>query len=406
MKRNYSFRTDKFSLFLFGMGAGLLSMVPATYAQTQLLPLAESVPKIRSPRELMPATTWNRPSIAEADKLVVRSPDTLNHVIVNPDLTKTLETLEVQENVIPAQSPSRSNSDAIRVDSTVFDLDSKKPADTVQSDVVQDDITPPNQLEFKQLQPLKFPVNWNRLQPIKQSKQVGDGTPEAPKVASSSKVSTTGLMETAGDPIAAKQVSGSSENSETAVPKVSQAFLRKPMDIMDPTIGAKDDPVSVLTQITPSTLLQSINALPPIVEVAKEKITKQPSLATALTYDFQTPLPTGTISLFVDGPDYLSVDQVGEYEIAVANSSSNETSVTNISLLVPRGVEIIAVQREAEIDDQERTMSWTIDKIGSGKQQRIRFRVKSASAGKVDFAVTVSQNGRESQTVSQTTIIR
>ena len=161
MKRNYSFRTDKFSLFLFGMGAGLLSMVPATYAQTQLLPLAESVPKIRSPRELMPATTWNRPSIAEADKLVVRSPDTLNHVIVNPDLTKTLETLEVQENVIPVQSPSRSNSDAIRVDSTVFDLDSKKPADTVQSDVVQDDITPPNQLEFKQLQPLKFPVNWN-----------------------------------------------------------------------------------------------------------------------------------------------------------------------------------------------------------------------------------------------------
>ena len=407
MKRNYSFRTDKFSLFLFGMGAGLLSMVSTAYAQTQLTPLVESAPVIRSPRELMPALNWKTPSTTDADNLTIRSPAMLNRVIVNPELAKTA--LEVP----------RKHTDSIRVDSSVFDLNPTNETDTslTKSSV-------PNQPKFKRLQPLKFPVRWNRLQPIEQPQQESVAKSETPKVVASRNVTTVELTEAEGEYIAAKQIAASSEGPETAIPQASLAYLRKPMDIVDPTKFARPvlEPIRKPMDIVAPTkiarpilrpirtpqnaLLQPINAPAPVIESTKEKVTEQVSLANTPNHDFQTPLPTGPISLFVNGPDYLSVNQIGDYEIAVANSSFSSTSVSSISLQVPSGVEIIAVQRDAKIDDQKRTLTWSIDQIESGKQQRIRFRAKSASARKAGFPVTVSQDGRESQTVSQMTIIR
>ena len=407
MKRNYSFRTDKFSLFLFGMGAGLLSMVSTAYAQTQLTPLVESAPVIRSPRELMPALNWKTPSTTDADNLTIRSPAMLNRVIVNPELAKTA--LEVP----------RKHTDSIRVDSSVFDLNPTNETDTSLTKT-----SVPNQPEFKRLQPLKFPVRWNRLQPIEQPQQESVAKSETPKVVASRNVTTVELTEAEGEYIAAKQIAASSEGPETAIPQASLAYLRKPMDIVDPTKFARPvlEPIRKPMDIVAPTkiarpilrpirtpqnaLLQPINAPAPVIESTKEKVTEQVSLANTPNHDFQTPLPTGPISLFVNGPDYLSVNQIGDYEIAVANSSFSSTSVSSISLQVPSGVEIIAVQREAKIDDQKRTLTWSIDQIESGKQQRIRFRAKSASARKAGFPVTVSQDGRESQTVSQMTIIR
>ena len=407
MKRNYSFRTDKFSLFLFGMGAGLLSMVSTAYAQTQLTPLVESAPVIRSPRELMPALNWKTPSTTDADNLTIRSPAMLNRVIVNPELAKTA--LEVP----------RKHTDSIRVDSSVFDLNPTNETDTSLTKT-----SVPNQPEFKRLQPLKFPVRWNRLQPIEQPQQESVAKSETPKVVASRNVTTVELTEAEGEYIAAKQIAASSEGPETAIPQASLAYLRKPMDIVDPTKFARPvlEPIRKPMDIVAPTkiarpilrpirtpqnaLLQPINAPAPVIESTKEKVTEQVSLANTPNHDFQTPLPTGPISLFVNGPDYLSVNQIGDYEIAVANSSFSSTSVSSISLQVPSGVEIIAVQRDAKIDDQKRTLTWSIDQIESGKQQRIRFRAKSASARKAGFPVTVSQDGRESQTVSQMTIIR
>ena len=407
MKRNYSFRTDKFSLFLFGMGAGLLSMVSTAYAQTQLTPLVESAPVIRSPRELMPALNWKTPSTTDADNLTIRSPAMLNRVIVNPELAKTA--LEVP----------RKHTDSIRVDSSVFDLNPTNETDTSLTKT-----SVPNQPEFKRLQPLKFPVRWNRLQPIEQPQQESVAKSETPKVVASRNVTTVELTEAEGEYIAAKQIAASSEGPETAIPQASLAYLRKPMDIVDPTKFSRPvlEPIRKPMDIVAPTkiarpilrpirtpqnaLLQPINAPAPVIESTKEKVTEQVSLANTPNHDFQTPLPTGPISLFVNGPDYLSVNQIGDYEIAVANSSFSSTSVSSISLQVPNGVEIIAVQREAKIDDQKRTLTWSIDQIESGKQQRIRFRAKSASARKAGFPVTVSQDGRESQTVSQMTIIR
>jgi len=189
MKRYYSFRTAKLSLFLFGLGTGSLLVTSATHAQSQ----TESVPATSSPRELMASAPWSPTS-----------------------------TPETQQN----------NADSIRVDSSVFNLDSKKPADTVQLATSLAD-RPESQL----LQPLKYAVNLTRLQPIKQANKFSQ---KLPPIVSPSDVATAGLTETTHRPIMAKQTAAVSETPKTVVPKAGLAFLRKPMDIVEPMTFAMD----------------------------------------------------------------------------------------------------------------------------------------------------------------------
>ena len=64
------------------------------------------------------------------------------------------------------------------------------------------------------------------------------------------------------------------------------------------------------------------------------------------------------------------------------------------------------IEQEAQVNHFDRTLTWRIPHLASSEQKRIRFRLKVHSEGEVDFPVTVSQDGRESQTISQATQVR
>jgi len=128
--------------------------------------------------------------------------------------------------------------------------------------------------------------------------------------------------------------------------------------------------------------------------------TKQPE------YELESGLAPAPVSVFIEGPDYLNVNQSGDYEIAVVNSSSETAYVSSICLRIPKTAEMQVIEREARIDDLERTLTWSVAELGPGQQEQIRFRLKLSTAGDVDFPVTVSQDGREPRTVSQTTYVQ
>ena len=67
---------------------------------------------------------------------------------------------------------------------------------------------------------------------------------------------------------------------------------------------------------------------------------------------------------------------------------------------------MLVIGREGQIDDLERTLTWSIAELPAGQQQRIRFRAKVVTAGEVDFTVSISQDEREPQTISQTTVVK
>ena len=99
-----------------------------------------------------------------------------------------------------------------------------------------------------------------------------------------------------------------------------------------------------------------------LLEVAKpnlDLISIDPKVAEPPAFDLETLRPAAPVAVFIDGPDALQVDQVGEYEIAVANGSSRTTSVSSIRLQIPASAEILVVEREAKINDLDRTLTWS-----------------------------------------------
>ena len=84
----------------------------------------------------------------------------------------------------------------------------------------------------------------------------------------------------------------------------------------------------------------------------------------------------------------------------------NQHRFQAIQLQIPEAAEILVIEREAKVNDFERTLTWSISKLASGEQARIRFRSRVHAAGQVNFPVTISQDGREPQTISQTTVVK
>ena len=162
--------------------------------------------------------------------------------------------------------------------------------------------------------------------------------------------------------------------------------------------------ISTITK--PSTLVEAAATKAAVdeTEASQQEISIQ--TVKAPKFDIESEFAPVPVSLFVEGPDYLKVNQSGDYEIAVVNSSSESTSVSEISLGIPATAEMLVIGREGQINQAERTLTWSIDELASGQQQRIRFRLRVVAAGNVDFPVTVSQNGHKPQTISQATSVK
>ena len=130
------------------------------------------------------------------------------------------------------------------------------------------------------------------------------------------------------------------------------------------------------------------------------------NLAKKSEINLETGHTPSSVTVFFEGPDSLEVGQTGDYYIAVINSSPEPTTVSGIRLQIPEFAEILMIEREAQIDELARSMTWTAQELASGQQERIRFRLKVIEAGEVDFPVTITQDENEPQTISKTTSIK
>ena len=156
----------------------------------------------------------------------------------------------------------------------------------------------------------------------------------------------------------------------------------------------------------PVTTTEQVSSLLEVAKPNLDLISIDPKVAEPPAFDLETLRPAAPVAVFIDGPDTLRVGHVGDYEIAIANSSSRTTSVSSIRLQIPASAEILVVEREAKINDLDRTLTWSASELDSGKQERIRFRLKFVRASEEDFLITVGQHGLEPQTISHETIVK
>lgn len=148
---------------------------------------------------------------------------------------------------------------------------------------------------------------------------------------------------------------------------------------------------------------QHASAMP---SLADEKFADHDGHVSRLVTTSKTPRPAPPFSVFIDGPDALKVNQVADYEIAVANSYSKTTPASSICLEIPIRAEILLAEQKAEVNVFERTLTWKIPALAPGGQKQIRLRLKFVGPCDANFPITVVQNGLESKTISETTFVR
>lgn len=467
MKRNSISRTSKFSLLIFGTGLGLVSLASSAYAQTSIEAPAQrgfqdAEISDRNPLDAISTigrSAWPKISRVPADQeeraIAVKS------TVEGAELkkNKSSASILVDPTVFEQYSRDRANVRQSDVREIETPADYKFPARA--NPLNGSSLKPANhQNELVQARD-DF---WTPLKPLPNvshaSRPAASNTDRFARMQISGTPKPLGRFATAAIPTSiptsfanAQRTSWESSNAmvqptpiptPTAIP-TPIAIVKEPARVSS---GRMLQPTQIPTSIAKPTNREFINKmlqpLPPSIPtpmaIAKRanwspsshlmqpipaaKASANPIDVSATDtapvsrqlivdeqieqpkFDLESGLPPAPVSVFIEGPDYLKVNQSGDYEIAVVNSSSEMTYVSSICLRIPKTAEIQVIGQEARIDDLERTLTWSIAKLASGQQQKIHFRVKVLAAGEVDFPVTVSQDGRDPQTISQTTYVQ
>jgi hypothetical protein len=93
----------------------------------------------------------------------------------------------------------------------------------------------------------------------------------------------------------------------------------------------------------------------------------------------QGSLPEVALTTSLTGSEVLVEGREHEFEIIVKNRSQEMATEIVVQLATPGGLMITNLDREAWIDQQQRTVSWKIDNIEAGQAETIVYRVKALS---------------------------
>ena len=425
MKRNLLSRISRYSLLLFGTTVGLFTLASTTIAQTSDESPSVAWPnefrlRVRTPdsmplADLRPAglttakLSTNESSTGIESENFIRTPKDLTSVMdrfgrrqnadgstdqnsrltglrkeelnnsdnfgseLNPVVVKTLNKTPVLDTsivkpTVPVKPQETANDSSIIVDSTVFE----------QYSVPKTDVQQPAVREIEPQAAPKFPI---------------DNTLNAGRNAAEPFVPFT-TMAIYSKPITNTpgrhpnmQISASAEQLE----RFSTAAIPTSIEIMDAKFANPTD----VSANSPAPSIYAID-----MNVVSKKFAQEPKM------NLETRYASSAVTVFLEGPDSLQVDQTGDYYIAIINSASKSTSIPSIRLQIPEFAEILMIEREAQIDELERTITWNAAELASGQQERIRFRLKLLEAGEADFPVTIVQDGHDAQTISKTTSVK
>ena len=108
----------------------------------------------------------------------------------------------------------------------------------------------------------------------------------------------------------------------------------------------------------------------------------------------------------VIGPETLLKDVSDSYEITISNITNHPATNVIVQLTVPDEITISKLDRDAYLDQKQRTVSWKVASIGPGQQEVIRYRAVSSSTGKHDQEVTLGMENTFQGKTPFTTVVQ
>ena len=95
------------------------------------------------------------------------------------------------------------------------------------------------------------------------------------------------------------------------------------------------------------------------------------------------------LSATVDGPVTLDANQEANFSINITNPNETEASAIIVQLSVPAGLVVTVLDRDAWFDEENQTISWEIDRLGSGQQETIQYKAVGHAVGQKNQKVTI-----------------
>lgn len=82
------------------------------------------------------------------------------------------------------------------------------------------------------------------------------------------------------------------------------------------------------------------------------------------------------------GPVSVDLGQTADYMVAIINPMNRVNQGLEVELDVPKGLEVVLLDRPAEFNKRKRSLSWKLNEILPDQEVRLQYRVKSVYKGK------------------------
>ena len=92
------------------------------------------------------------------------------------------------------------------------------------------------------------------------------------------------------------------------------------------------------------------------------------------------------------GPKLNYVQRDGIYTIDVENTGEVEVTNVQVSLAVPEGIKVTTISREAQVDVQRGTLSWSFDKLEAKSTEQIQMKATAIKEGQQVCNILISSN--------------
>lgn len=92
------------------------------------------------------------------------------------------------------------------------------------------------------------------------------------------------------------------------------------------------------------------------------------------------------------GPNLNFVDRDGIYSIKVDNSGEVDVTDVSVRLNIPHGMKVTTINRQAKMDENQQSLTWTFDNIRARSNEMIQLKAISSKPGEQICRISVGSN--------------
>lgn len=108
----------------------------------------------------------------------------------------------------------------------------------------------------------------------------------------------------------------------------------------------------------------------------------------------------------LEGPTSMKLGATGNFAVYITNQNAVAISGVNVELAVPLEIDVVLIDREAKIDQDKGTLTWSLGNIEPGGKKRIRYRIKTLGKGNLQQRVSVHTNNGSAQVHEHLTFVK